>query len=182
MKKGIIVLTFFMVIGLAGCGCDCDPEEIQEIRSNTDSLCIDVENMSTEMTEIHDAVEKIESSNSNQNDAKEYKKQIKTLQEKIDKLTEEKETIENSKTPKYQDYIDAVFPKDGTYVLREGDEVQFYSDVTCTKEIKTPKFSSSVVNEKATAKNGLNPYSLRTTDNEIVYCTSRPSLVNEAEQ
>ena len=61
----------------------------------------------------------------------------------------------------------------------EGTEVQFYSDVTCTKEIETPKFASNTVNDSATDKNNRRPHSLRTTDDQIVYCVSWPDLVSE---
>lgn len=62
----------------------------------------------------------------------------------------------------------------------EGTEVQIYSDVTCTQEIKTPKFSSSVINDSAIDKNNRRPHSLRTTDDRIVYCVDWPYLEDES--
>lgn len=179
MKKIVIVLASFMVlIGVTGCGekSQINSEDIQDIQLTTDSVYTDVEAMSTEVSEISKSVEEIKNSITSQEEVEKYKKKAKNLQTQLDKMTEEKE----SKTPKYQEYIDAVFPKNGTYVLREGSEVQFYSDVTCTKEIETPKFSSSMVNDSAVDKNNRRPHSLRTTDDRIVYCVDWPDLVDEA--
>lgn len=186
MKKIVIVLASFMVlIGVTGCGekSQINSEDIQDIQLTTDSVYTDVEAMSTEVSEISKSVEEIKDSinNSSQEEVEKYKKKAKNLQTQLDKMTEEKEALETSKTPKYQEYIDAVFPKNGTYVLREGSEVQFYSDVTCTKEeLETPKFSSSMVNDSAVDKNNRRPHSLRTTDDRIVYCVDWPDLVDEA--
>ena len=169
MKKFCIVLIFCMVIvGVAGCGSNYDPEVDRDIQLTTSSTYTDVKEMSTEVTEISKSVEEIEA----------YKKKAESLQKQLDKVTEEKKAIEKSETPKYQEYIDAIFPKDGTWVLREGSDVQFYSDVTCTKEIKTPKFSSSTINDSAVDKNNRRPHSLRTTDDKIVYCVDWPDLVD----
>ena len=185
MKKIVIVLASFMVlIGVTGCGekSQINSEDIRNIQLTTDSVYTDVEAMSTEVSEISKSVEEIKDSinNSSQEEVEKYKKKAKNLQTQLDKMTEEKESLETSKTPKYQEYIDAVFPKNGTYVLREGSEVQFYSDVTCTKEIETPKFSSSMVNDSAVDKNNRRPHSLRTTDDRIVYCVDWPDLIDEA--
>ena len=183
MKKIVIVLASFMVlIGVTGCGGNSQSEDIQNLQLTTDGISIDVSSMSTEVSEISKSVEEIKDSinNSSQEEVEKYKKKAKNLQTQLDKMTEEKEALETSKTPKYQEYIDAVFPKNGTYVLREGSEVQFYSDVTCTKEIETPKFSSSMVNDSAVDKNNRRPHSLRTTDDRIVYCVDWPDLVDEA--
>lgn len=181
MKKFCIVLIFCMVIiGVAGCGSNYDPEVDRDIQLTTSSTYTDVKEMSTEVTEISKSVEEIKDSinNSSQEEIEEYKKKVKSLQKELDEVTQEKETLETSKTPKYQEYIDAVFPKNGTWVLREGSDVQFYSDVTCTKEIKTPKFSSSTINDSAVDKNNRRPHSLRTTDDKIVYCVDWPDLVD----
>lgn len=183
MKKFCIVLIICMVIvGMAGCGSNYDPEVDRDIQLTTSSTYTDVKEMSTEVTEISKSVEEIKDSinNSSQEEIEKYKKKAESLQKQLDKVTEEKEAIEKSKTPKYQEYIDSVFPRDGTWVLREGSEVQFYSDVTCTNEIKTPKFASSTVNDSAIDKNNRRPHSLRTTDDRIVYCVDWPDLVDES--
>ncbi len=189
MKKLCMVLTVLIVMGVVtGCGCRYDPEVVNDIQVTANGVYADVTDMSeqvtdisTEVSEIKEAVNKMKSSNNkaSKSEIEEYKKKAESLQEQLDKVTEEKEALETSKTPKYQEYIDSVFPKNGTWVLREGTEVQFYSDVTCTKEIETPKFASNTVNDSATDKNNRRPHSLRTTDDQIVYCVSWPDLVNE---
>ena len=71
------------------------------------------------------------------------------------------------------------FPKtDGkTYSIREDNKVKFYADIYCTKEITDiPDFVSKNA-DNGTAPNGLSIYAFRTVNDEIIYTTQKPIIV-----
>ncbi len=141
---------------------------------------------------------------SNSQDVADVKEEIQDLEKKIGDISnfikefsdaanlglEEQEKEEEAKTATsgeienaYSEYVFSVFETNGKlYRVEDDSDVQFYSDVTCTNEILTPRFLSETINDSAVAKNGLNPHSLLAENGTIVYCTENPCLVEgEAE-
>lgn len=75
-------------------------------------------------------------------------------------------------------YLNLRFPTDGSYYKEAYDEVQFYSDPTCTVKISDVRFMSAEVDVRQ-AENGLEIYCLRMDNGQICYCTEGPYLVTE---
>ena len=75
-------------------------------------------------------------------------------------------------------YFNLRFPTDGNYYKEAYDEVQFYSDPTCTVKISDVKFMSAAI-DSTQAENGLEIYCLRMDNGQICYCTEAPYLITE---
>ena len=75
-------------------------------------------------------------------------------------------------------YFNLRFPTDGNYYKEAYDEVQFYSDPTCTVKISDVKFMSAAI-DSTQAENGLEIYCLRMDNGQICYCTEAPYLRTE---
>lgn len=75
-------------------------------------------------------------------------------------------------------YFNLRFPTDGTYYKEAYDDVQFYSDPTCTVKISDVRFMSAEVDVRQ-AENGLEIYCLRMDNGQICYCTEAPYLITE---
>ena len=80
----------------------------------------------------------------------------------------------------YHQYIDVKFQKDGkTYSVRKDNKVKFYSDVYCTQEItEIPDFISSNV-DCGKKPNGLTVYAVMTVNDEIIYSSQKPIIVEK---
>ena len=80
----------------------------------------------------------------------------------------------------YEQYVNLKFQKDGkTYSVRKDNKVKFYSDVYCTQEItEIPDFISSNA-DSGKAPNGLNVYAVRTVNDEIIYSSQKPIIVEK---
>ncbi len=99
------------------------------------------------------------------------KEQIKEKENKIAELEQQVKTVED------ETYMQLKFPSDGNYYKEAYNEVQFYSDATCTIKIDNVRFMSSYVD--TSAENGLSIYCLRKDDGKICYCTESPYLITE---
>ena len=114
MKKFCIVLIFCMVIvGVAGCGSNYDPEVDRDIQLTTSSTYTDVKEMSTEVTEISKSVEEIKDSinNSSQEEIEAYKKKAESLQKQLDKATEEKKQLKSLRLQNIRNTLMLYFQK-----------------------------------------------------------------------
>lgn len=112
---------------------------------------------------------------------KQQNKKIEELEEEIKeykKDAEVKKQEEESLRIEDKNYLNVKFPSDGNFYKEAYDAVTFYSDSTCTKELKNVRFMSPEV-DTAQAKNGLNIYCLRMDNGEICYCTESPYLITE---
>lgn len=110
---------------------------------------------------------------SDDKDYQEALNQLKEANQKIAEMQQQQTSYELDDT-----YINNKFPHDGIYYREAYDEVQFYSDMTCTREIYNVRLMSSAI-DSCNAKNGLFVYCLRMDDGKICYCTEMPYLVSE---
>lgn len=89
--------------------------------------------------------------------------------------------IQNEQEDSYEQYVNVKFPKtEGkTYSVRSDNKVKFYKDIYCTQEITDiPDFLSSNA-DSGTAPNGLSIYAFRTVNDEIIYSSQRPIIVEK---
>lgn len=182
MKKfGIaVVIIILAVIGFSGCGHRSATEV-----AITQNLNEKEKQMSSQYEEINQKYEEIKRLYKIQEQKEKISKEtIEKLETENEQLKEKlqqqpKEEPQDNKN-KYQEYIDVKFPKDGNVYVCTDEDVVFYSDEFCSKQIKKPKFSSNSVDETY-AKNGFSIYCLHTTENKIVYTTVYVSLEKENE-
>ncbi len=88
---------------------------------------------------------------------------------------------QNEQEDSYEQYVNVKFPKtEGkTYSVRSDNKVKFYKDIYCTQEITDiPDFLSSNA-DSGTAPNGLSIYAFRTVNDEIIYSSQRPIIVEK---
>ena len=88
---------------------------------------------------------------------------------------------QNEQKNSYEQYVNLKFQKtEGkTYSVRSDNKVKFYKDIYCTQEITDiPDFLSSNA-DSGTAPNGLSIYAFRTVNDEIIYSSQRPIIVEK---
>ena len=158
MKKLIFfgTLVIAMVVVLAGCGKKADSKRVD-----------DVEKSISELKEEMESVKYVTATTATE---AETKKEETT-----------KETTAVKQEDSYEQYVNVKFPKtEGkTYTVRSDNKVKFYKDIYCTQEITDiPDFLSSNA-DSGTAPNGLSIYAFRTVNDEIIYSTQRPIIVEK---
>jgi len=163
----IIMVCFFTT----GCG---------NSKSN-DTVVDRVEDVQTLLTKIDkkiDELSKVDNANSSDEKLSEIEDKIDALQNSSNVAGTVAQNSDKSVTnDTVSAYMEMKFPKDGkTYTLKEKSNTKIYKDVYCSVEIEAPHFSSNNI-DKATAANGLGVYCMMTIDNQIVYSTEKPILV-----
>lgn len=178
-KKFFILILVVSIMGCIGCGSKSVSKEEE---TTTSDVTIDLQGKDAEiemlsqqvadlkiavkdMQDIVNATTKVESSN------------IRNQKEKENQTENQKEQ-ENSS---YEQYVNVKFPKtEGkTYSVRSDNKVKFYKDIYCTQELTDiPDFLSSNA-DSGTAPNGLNIYAFRTVNDEIIYSSQRPIIVEK---
>lgn len=166
-RKVIFLFTIFSIIGCVGCGkSNSYTEETKSSEKTVDfqEEKAEIENLSQQVAEL--------------------RVYVKDMQDVLNGTTKKEEaSISQKETPSgevssYEQYINMKFPKtEKTYCVRKDNKVKFYKDVYCTQEISDiPNFASSNADSGA-APNGLSIYSFRTVNNEIIYTTQKPIIV-----
>lgn len=113
-------------------------------------------------------------------DESETAKNISELESQLEAANSRIAELEQQINGGVQDnvYFNLRFPTDGNYYKEAYDEVQFYSDPTCTVKISDVRFMSAEVDTRQ-AENGLEIYCLRMDNGQICYCTEGPYLITE---
>lgn len=165
-----MVVVLSLIGGLSGCGKKTAEEPAVSNSQDVVAVKEDIQDLEKKIGDISDFIKEFSDAANIGLEEQEKEEEAKTATS---------EEIENA----YSEYVFSVFERNGKlYRVEDDSDVQFYSDVTCTKEIPTPRFLSETINDSAVAKNGLNPHSLLAENGTIVYCTESPSLVEvEAE-
>lgn len=114
------------------------------------------------------------------NGESEFSSQISELESQLEAANSRIAELEQQVNGGVQDnvYFNLRFPADGNYYKEAYDEVQFYSDPTCTVKISDVRFMSAEVDLRQ-AENGLEIYCLRMDNGQICYCTEGPYLITE---
>ena len=110
----------------------------------------------------------------------ETSKKISDLESQLEDANSKIAELEQQISGGVQDnvYFNLRFPTDGNYYKEAYDDVQFYSDPTCTVKISNVRFISAEVDSRQ-AENGLEIYCLRMDNGRICYCTKEPYLITE---
>lgn len=162
-----MVVVLSLIGGLSGCGKKTKVAEEPAVNSSQDVADVkkDIQDLEKEIGDISDFI-------------KEFSEAANIGLEEQEKEEEAKTATSEEIKNAYSEYVFSVFETNGKlYRVEDDSDVQFYSDVTCTNEIQTPRFLSETINDSAVAKNGLNPHSLLAENGTIVYCTEMPCLV-----
>lgn len=100
---------------------------------------------------------------------------------------EQKEQTEIQEVPltgEYSDLIQAMFPFEGYYYqLKDGQSIQFYSDIECQNEIEPSRFLSFNVEFFTRPSDGVQLYCCMMENGQLCYSLGykRPCLVREWE-
>lgn len=178
MKKLIFfgTLVIAMVVVLAGCGKKADSKRVDDVEKSISELKEKMESVKYVSSAIADL-------EVNMKDLNEILSVTATTATEAETKKEEttKETTAVKQEDSYEQYVNVKFPKtEGkTYSVRSDNKVKFYKDIYCTQEITDiPDFLSSNA-DSGTAPNGLSIYAFRTVNDEIIYSTQRPIIVEK---
>lgn len=173
MKRKII---FLFVISVMICCIGCGKKATYKEEIKTSDETVDLQGRDSEIEQLSQQVADL-------------KIAVRDMQDIVNGTTAKVENSNSSSQQKdsqnehgnsYEQYVNLKFPKDGkTYSVRKDNKVKFYSDVYCTQEImEIPDFISSNA-DSGKAPNGLSVYAVRTVNDEIIYSSQKPIIVEK---
>ena len=171
MKRKFIFLVVIISVIISCVGCGSSKAKSSNEATKSSDATVNLQEKDTEIENLSQQVADLKVS-------------VKDLQDIISGTTKKGSTSDvqketNIEGGSYEQYVNMKFPKtDGkTYSIRKDNKVKFYADVYCAKEITDiPDFVSKNA-DNGTAPNGLSIYAFRTVNDEIIYTTQKPIIV-----
>ena len=177
MKMKLFILI--LVVSIMGC-IGCGSKSVSKEETTTSDVTIDLQGKDAEIEMLSQQVADLKIAVKDMQDI--VNTTTKVESSNIRNQTEnQKENQKEQENSSYEQYVNVKFPKtEGkTYSVRSDNKVKFYKDIYCTQELTDiPDFLSSNA-DSGTAPNGLNIYAFRTVNDEIIYSSQRPIIVEK---
>ena len=173
MKK---IFIFLFVISVMICCIGCGKKATYKETTKTSDETVDLQGRDSEIEQLSQQVADLKIA------VKDMQDIVNGTIAKVENSnsSSQQRGSQNEQENSYEQYVNLKFQKDGkTYSVRKDNKVKFYSDVYCTQEItEIPDFISSNA-DSGKAPNGLNVYAVWTVNDEIIYSSQKPIIVEK---